>query len=128
TSLEQAPNLITEDLLRYERLLGTLGTERNLPGVFVVNPNSDPIAVGSNTNQSSFPPPPQAAVAQAKQRPDQVALITPPSGSNIIGAVTGLRGYPAEVFLYVARPLDTRVTGYLAMTNDSVAEYRTLEA
>ena len=126
-SLEQAPTLISDDLPRFETYLSSLGKDRGLPGVFIVNDQSQPVAVGTDTNQSSFPPPIQGAVDQAQRQPDDVALITPAGTSNIIGAVTGLRGYP-ELFLYVARPIDPGVNRYLAMTNDSVAEYRTLEA
>lgn len=125
--LEQAPTLIADDLPRFEGLLASLGQERNLPGVFVVNEQSEPVAVATSTSQSDFPPPIQGAVDQARRLPDDVALITPAGTSNILGAVTGLRGYP-NLFLYVARPLDPRVNRYLAMTNESVAEYRTLEA
>ena len=125
--LELAPTLLEGDGERFGTLLATVSQERNLPGLFVVSGETELVAQSSPTSNAAFPPPVQAAVDQAKEHPDNVALITPSGTSHIIGAVTRLKGYP-DLFLYAARPLDPRVNRYLAMTNDSVAEYRVLEA
>lgn len=124
--MERAPSLI-ESTQQFESLLTTLGRERNLPGVFVVNGESQLVAQSHVSSQADFPPPVQGAVDQSKQQPDRVVLITPAVNNNIIGAVTSLQGFP-DLYLYVARPLDPRVNHYLSLTNDSVAEYRILEA
>ena len=126
-TLEQSTTLLEGDGTRFRTLLASLSRERNLPGLFLVGDETELIMQASPTGSTSFPPPVQEAVDQAKVQPDDVALITPAANSNIIGAVTGLQGMP-NAFLYAARPLDARVNRYLAMTNDSVAEYRVLEA
>jgi two-component system nitrogen regulation sensor histidine kinase NtrY len=125
--LEQAPALISEDRTRFETFLGSLAEARNLPGLFIVDGQTQLVVERPGTRRSEYPPPIQEAVDQAKVTPDQIILISPGPTSNIIGAVTGIRGYTGR-FLYGARPLDPKVNRYLAMTNDSVVEYRMLEA
>ena len=124
--IEKGPSLLTDNLDRFESFITTLASERSLPGLFVVNGDGALVAQATTSTQSDFPPPVQAAIDQAKTAPDQSVLITPGT-TNIVGAVTRLPSYP-DIYLYVARPLDPKVARYLAMTNDSVAEYRVLEA
>ena len=124
--IEKGPSLLTDNLDRFESFITTLASERSLPGLFVVNGEGALVAQATTSTQSDFPPPVQAAIDQAKTAPDQNVLITPGT-TNIVGAVTRLPSYP-DIYLYVARPLDPKVARYLAMTNDSVAEYRVLEA
>ena len=85
---------------------------------------SSPARADSHSEQ--FPPPVAQALQQAKSDPSQVVIVAP-GATNIIGGITALEGYN-DTYLYAARPLDPKVVRYLAMTNDNVAEYRTLEA
>jgi two-component system nitrogen regulation sensor histidine kinase NtrY len=126
TDLERGPSLLADDPQRFKVYLSSLARERGLPGVFLVDSERTLVAQAEDSRQSDFPPPVQQAIDQAKNNPKEVVLITP-GPSNIIGGVTALRGYP-DVLLYAARPLDAKVASYLAMTNDTVSEYRTLEA
>jgi two-component system, NtrC family, nitrogen regulation sensor histidine kinase NtrY len=123
--LERAPSLLSEDPKRFEVFFAALAQERNLPGVFLVGGDGGLVAQATSTSRSDFPPPLQSAINQAKQTPQDVGIITP-GATNIIGAITVLTGYD-DLLLYVARPIDAKVAGYLAMTNDNVAEYRILE-
>jgi two-component system nitrogen regulation sensor histidine kinase NtrY len=124
--LQRAPTLITDDPKRFETFFASLAAERNLPGVFIISGDGGLIAQATSTDRRSFPPPSQPAIEQAKQSASDVVII-PPGGGNIIGAITGLAGFDNQ-FLYATRPIDPKVAGYLAMTNDSVAQYRVLEA
>ena len=126
SELERSPSLMTDDPPRFETFFASLAQEHNLPGIFLVNDQGGLFAQATSSSRKDFPPPLVPAIAEAKQKPSDVVLITP-GQSNVIGAITGLAGYNG-LFLYVARPLDPRVAGYLAMTNDSVAEYRILQA
>jgi two-component system nitrogen regulation sensor histidine kinase NtrY len=123
--LERAPSLLTDDPKRFEAFFASLAQERNLPGVFLVGGDGGLVAQATSTSRSDFPPPLQSAISQAKQTPQEIGIITP-GATNIIGAITVLTGYD-DLLLYVARPIDAKVAGYLAMTNDNVAEYRILE-
>ena len=126
TELERSPSLMTDDPSRFESFFASLAQEHNLPGIFLINDKGLLFGQATSSSRKDFPPPLQPAIDQAKQTPLQVVLITP-GESNVIGAITGLAGYD-NLFLYSARPLDPKVAGYLAMTNDSVAEYRILQA
>ena len=123
--LERAPSLLSDDPKRFEAFFASLAQERNLPGVFLVGGDGGLVAQATSTSRSDFPPPLQSAISQAKQTPQEIGIITP-GATNIIGAITVLTGYD-DLLLYVARPIDAKVAGYLAMTNDNVAEYRILE-
>jgi two-component system nitrogen regulation sensor histidine kinase NtrY len=123
--LERAPSLFN-DAARFETFLTVIAKERNLPGVFVVDGDGSPVAQARDLDRRNFPPPVAEALQQAGGDPANIVIIAP-GATNVIGAITVLAGYD-DKFLYVARPLDPKVVRYLALTNDSVAEYRTLEA
>jgi two-component system, NtrC family, nitrogen regulation sensor histidine kinase NtrY len=125
--VETSPVTSEGDQSRIRELLATISSARNLPGLFLVGPDGALIAQSSPTGSDAFPPPVEAAIDQARVAPNEVALIAPSGNSHIIGGVTALAGFQ-NAYLYAARPLDQRVNRYLAMTNDSVAEYRLLEA
>jgi two-component system nitrogen regulation sensor histidine kinase NtrY len=124
--LEKAPTLISDDPTRFESFFASLAEERNLPGIFLVGGDGGLLAQATQTSRSEFPPPSSAMIAQAKQDLSQVVIV-PPGNGTIIGAITGLTGFN-DTFLYAVRPIDPKVAGYLAMTNDTVAQYRVLEA
>jgi two-component system nitrogen regulation sensor histidine kinase NtrY len=124
--LERAPSLMSDDPKRFETYFASLAQDRNLPGVFIVDGQGGLIAQATSSSRSYFPPPPQAAIDAAKSKPSDV-IVLKPGPSNILGTIAGLSGYNGS-FLYAARPLDPKVAGYLSMTNDSVGEYRILEA
>ncbi len=126
-AIQSAPEMEDGEPTQLAALLARVSTERNLPGLFIVGSDAALIAQSSPTGSDSFPPPVEEAVNKARQNPNNVALIAPAGNNHIIGGVTAMSGF-ANAFLYAARPLDPRVNRYLAMTNDSVAEYRALEA
>ncbi len=124
--LERAASLHKEDSARFAVFLNAIATDHNLPGVFLIDSKGTLITRAQSSLREQFPAPVVQAVQQAEKNPDQVVIVAP-GPTNIIGGITILRGY-TDTFLYAARPLDPKVMRYLAMTNDNVAEYRTLEA
>ncbi len=123
--LDKGPSLI-DDPQNFQTFLTTLGRQRGLPGVFVVNGDGALVAQASYAHQSDFPPPAADAITHARAAPDQTVILAP-GATSIIGALTRLTNY-ADLYLYVARPLDPQIVRYLSMTNDDVAEYATLQA
>ena len=126
SELERASSLHSEDPDRFAVFLNGLARDHSLPGVFLVGEDGGLVTQASSSQRSQFPPPLVQAIEQAKSAPDQVVVIAPGT-TNIIGGIAALEGYDG-IYLYGARPLDAKVVRYLAMTNDNVAEYRTLEA
>ena len=124
--LERASSLHKEDPARFAVFLNSVASDHNLPGVFLVGNDGALIDRARDSHSEQFPPPVAQALQQAKSDPSQVVIVAP-GATNIIGGITALEGYN-DTFLYAARPLDPKVVRYLAMTNDNVAEYRTLEA
>ena len=123
--LDKGPSLI-DDPQNFQTFLTTLGRQRGLPGVFVVNGDGALVAQASYAHQSDFPPPAADAITHARAAPNQTVILAP-GATSIIGALTRLTNY-ADLYLYVARPLDPQIVRYLSMTNDDVAEYATLQA
>ncbi|HVY18528.1 MAG TPA: PAS domain-containing sensor histidine kinase [Bauldia sp.] len=124
--LQRAPTLLNDDEARFETFFASLAQERNLAAIFMVSERGELIAQATSSERHDYPPPPVAMIAQAKQNPDEV-LIVPPGNSALIGAITQLQGF-SNAYLYAVRPIDAKVAGYLQMTNDTVAQYRVLDA
>ena len=124
--LERASSLHNEDPARFAVFLNSVASDHNLPGVFLVNSKGALVTQAQTSHREQFPAPVIQAIQQAQKNPEQVVIVAP-GATNIIGGITDLQGYK-DTFLYAARPLDPKVMRYLAMTNDNVAEYRTLEA
>ncbi len=124
--LEQASSLHSEDPRRFAIFLNAVATDHNLPGVFLVTGDGTLITQAQSSHSEQFPAPVRQALQQAAKNPGEVIIVAP-GPTNIIGGIAELQGY-TDTFLYAARPLDNKVVRYLAMTNDNVAEYRTLEA
>src|SRR5690606_5332915 len=59
-------------------------------------------------------------------KPGQPILIAPGT-TNVIGGIVQLAGYD-DLFLYVTRAVAPEVVGYVALTEDTVNEFRSLEA
>jgi two-component system nitrogen regulation sensor histidine kinase NtrY len=124
--LERARSLLIEDPDRFQSLLSSLAQTRNLGGLFLIKTDGSPVAQAEGSDQASFPAPQLAAIQEANNRPNDVLIIAP-GATEIIGSITRLSGYD-DLLIYAARPLDSQVVRYLAMTGENVAEYRALEA
>jgi len=124
--LARAPGMMKEDPARFAAFFTTLAHDRNLSDAFLVNGDGALLAEAQDANRNNVPPPPAEALVKAKTRPNEVLIITP-AQSNIIGGIIDLPDFD-NLLLYAVRPIDPQINRYLAMTSESVAEYRTLEA
>jgi two-component system nitrogen regulation sensor histidine kinase NtrY len=82
------------------------------------------IVAGETTSNLEVPPPPEDIFAEAEG--GAPALIAPGT-TNLVGGVIKLTGFE-DVYLYLARPIDARVTRYLRLTEENAAEYEQLQA
>ncbi len=124
--IERARPLLLQDADRFQAFITSLSRARNLPGLFLVNSDRTVVVEGELGSATRFPPPPVSALERAKADPSKPALI-PPGSANLIGDILKLQGYD-DLYLYVVRPVEPRVLRYIQMTNDSLNEYRALEA
>jgi two-component system nitrogen regulation sensor histidine kinase NtrY len=125
--LLRAPGMLKDQPDSFATFLTTAVRDRNLSEVFVVDGDGLPVATAQGADRRDVPPPLPEALSQAKARPGNVIIITPGSGTNILGAIAALPGFDG-LYLYAARAIDPKVNAYLTMTSENVAQYRTLEA
>jgi two-component system nitrogen regulation sensor histidine kinase NtrY len=126
SEVQRSKDILNESQEKFEVLLTQLVTERHLPGTFLVDSDGSWLSRAATADEKLFPPPPKWAITQAKLEPGQVVII-PPVGSDIIAGIAQLANFD-DVFIYGAREVDPQVNSYLAMTNNTVTEYKTLEA
>ena len=97
---------------------------RGLSAIELVRRDGTTIAEGRTRTNLEVPPPPANAFVNADS--GQPSLIAPGT-TNLVGGVVKLTNFE-DVYLYLARPIDARVTRYLRLTEENAAEYQQLEA
>ena len=96
---------------------------RNLSTAQLMRRNRDVIVEGQTSSNLKVPPPPERIFREAESgRPALIA----PGTTNLVGGVIKLTGFD-DLYLYLARPIDPRVTRYLRLTEENAAEYRQLQ-
>ena len=96
---------------------------RSLSTAQLMHRNREVIVEGQTTSNLKVPPPPERIFREAQS--GQPALIAPGT-TNLVGGVIKLTGFD-DLYLYLARPIDPRVTRYLRLTEENAAEYRQLQ-
>ncbi len=97
---------------------------RGLSTIQLIHRDSSKIVEGKTDTNLAVPPPPQDIFAEAESgRPALIA----PGTTNLVGGVIKLTGFD-DVYLYLARPIDPKVTRYLRLTEENAAEYEQLQA
>jgi two-component system nitrogen regulation sensor histidine kinase NtrY len=97
---------------------------RGLSAIQLIHRDRSVMVEGETTSNLEVPPPPEDVFEQAQG--GQPALIAPGT-TNLIGGVIELAGFE-DLYLYLARPIDPRVTRYLRLTEENAAEYEQLQA
>jgi two-component system nitrogen regulation sensor histidine kinase NtrY len=97
---------------------------RSLSAIQLIRSDRSVIVAGETTTNLEVPPPPEKVFAEAEG--GKPALIAPGT-TNLVGGVIKLVGFD-NVYLYLARPIDPRVTRYLRLTEENAAEYEQLQA
>jgi two-component system nitrogen regulation sensor histidine kinase NtrY len=97
---------------------------RSLSVIQLMRRNRSVVVEGETTTNIEVPPPPERVFAEVEG--GQPALIAPGT-TNLVGGVIKLTGFD-DLYLYLARPIDARVTRYLRLTEDNAEEYEELQA
>jgi two-component system, NtrC family, nitrogen regulation sensor histidine kinase NtrY len=116
------PNL-TENAGPIAAYLGNQAQMRGLSAIELIRGDRSTIVAGETTTNLEVPPPPVEIFAEAET--GQPALIAPGT-TNLVGGVIKLTGFD-DVYLYLARPIDPRVSRYVRLTEENAAEYERLQ-
>ncbi|WP_084174899.1 sensor histidine kinase NtrY-like [Afifella pfennigii] len=96
---------------------------RGLSAISLIRRDRTPIVEGTTATNLKVPPPPAQVFEDAdKGRPALIA----PGTTNLVGGVLKLTSLD-DVYLYLARPLDPKVTRQVRLTAESAAEYGQLQ-
>jgi two-component system nitrogen regulation sensor histidine kinase NtrY len=116
-NIEQNNNAIAAFLSNQARL-------RGLSAVKLLHRDSSVIVKGKTRTNLAVPPPPENIFIEAdKGKPSLIA----PGTTNLVGGVLKLGNFD-DVYLYLARPIDPRVTRHVRLTNENAEDYRQLLA
>jgi two-component system nitrogen regulation sensor histidine kinase NtrY len=120
-------NRVTPDLQQNASAISAYLTNqahlRGLSAVQLIKRDRTVIVSGETTTNLEVPPPPEEIFQQAEEgRPALIA----PGTTNLVGGVIKLAGFD-DVYLYLARPIDPKVTRYLRLTEENAAEYQRLQ-
>jgi two-component system nitrogen regulation sensor histidine kinase NtrY len=114
-NIEQNSNAIAAFLSNQARL-------RGLSAVKLLRRDRAVILEGKTRTNLAVPPPPEKIFTEAdKGNPSLIA----PGTTNLVGGVLKLANFD-DVYLYLARPIDPRVTRHVRLTNENAEEYRQL--
>ncbi|SER31683.1 PAS/PAC sensor signal transduction histidine kinase [Faunimonas pinastri] len=97
---------------------------RGLSAIQLIHRDKSTIVEGETSTNYKVPPPPDNVITEAED--GQPSLISPGT-TNLIGGVLKLTKFD-DVYLYLARPIDARVTRYLRLTEENAAEYQQLQS
>jgi two-component system nitrogen regulation sensor histidine kinase NtrY len=97
---------------------------RGLSTIQLIRRDRSVILEGETPSSVEAPPAPEEIFAEVES--GKPALIAPGT-TNLVGGVIRLTGFD-DVYLYLARPLDPRVTRNLRLTEENAAEYQQLQA
>ncbi|MGH6922416.1 MAG: HAMP domain-containing protein, partial [Propylenella sp.] len=121
-------NRVTPDLQANAQPISSYLTNqaklRGLASVQLIRRDRSLILEGETNSDESVPPAPESIFDQLDS--GQPALIAPGT-TNLVGGVLKLTAFD-DVYLYLSRPLDPRVSRNLRLTEENAAEYAQLEA
>ncbi len=121
-------NRVTPDLdanrAAISSYLANQASLRGLSSIQLIRRDNSVILEGETNSDVRVPPAPPAIFEDLDS--GQPALIAPGS-TDLVGGVLKLTSFE-DVYLYLSRPLDPRVTRNLRLTEENAAEYEQLEA
>ncbi len=97
---------------------------RGLSTIQLIRHDRSVIVQGDTNSNLTAPPAPEEIFPELDS--GKPALIAPGT-TNLVGGVIKLTGFD-NVYLYLARPIDPRVTRNLRLTEENAAEYKQLQA
>ncbi len=120
----RAKPLYDQDLPRFKQFLSAQTSLRGLPNAMLLDSNGAVIERVDLKPAPAFSTPSPNALTEITTAEPRIALLP---DVNYVAAVIRLNAFE-NTFLYVARPLVPKVLEQLKTTQDSVAEYSSLEA
>jgi two-component system nitrogen regulation sensor histidine kinase NtrY len=123
TDLDRAASYLTTNPEQFQELVGTQAALRSLPVVYLINEQGRVLARASVAGMPPIGLPSPEQFSAAKK--GEAVLFTVDS----VDQVRALVKLPSlnDVYLYVARPVDSKVLDHLAQTREAVSEYKSLE-
>ncbi len=120
----RARPLFDQDRERFRQFLKAQASIRGLPHAMMIGGDLSIIERADLKAGGDFVAPSSGALKEVGDAEPQIALL---AEAKTVAAVIKLRGYD-DAYLYVARPVDPRVVEQLQATQESVAEYASLQA
>ncbi|MDI4664376.1 PAS domain-containing sensor histidine kinase [Xanthobacter autotrophicus] len=121
--LSRMKQLYDSDIEKFRQILTAQAALRNVPGAQIVRRDLSVVERANLRTDREYIVPGNIAINEATSEQPIIYL---PSDADFVGAVAPIAGFD-DLFLYVARPIDPRVIGYLKVTQDTLADYRALE-
>ncbi|MCG5233649.1 sensor histidine kinase NtrY-like [Xanthobacter oligotrophicus] len=121
--LSRMKQLYDTDIEKFRQILTAQAALRNVPGAQIIRRDLSVVERANLRTDREYIVPTNIAIAEASA--DQ-PIIYLPSDADFVGAVAPITGFD-DLFLYVARPVDPRVIGFLKVTQETLADYRSLE-
>ncbi|MFS8038483.1 ATP-binding protein [Xanthobacter sp. AM11] len=119
--LSQQKSFYDTDIEKFRQVLTAQAALRNVPGAQLVRRDLSAVERANLRTGREYLVPANIAINEATAEQPVIYV-----DADYVGAVVPLTGFD-DLFLYVARPIDPRVLGYLKVTSDTLADYRALE-
>lgn len=121
--LSRMKQLYDTDIEKFRQILTAQAALRNVPGAQIIRRDLSVVERANLRTDREYIVPTNIAIAEASAEQPIIYL---PSDADFVGAVAPIAGFD-NMFLYVARPVDPRVIGFLKVTQETLADYRALE-
>ena len=121
SDLSQQKTFYDTDIDKFRQVLTAQAALRNVPGAQIIHRDLSVVERANLRTGREFLVPANIAINEATAEQPIIYV-----DADYVGAVVPLTGFD-DLFLYVARPIDPRVLGYLKVTSDTLADYRALE-
>jgi len=115
--------LYDSDMERFRQILTAQAALRNVPGAQIIRRDLSVVERANLRTDREYLVPANIAIGEATAEQPIIYL---PGDADFVGAVVPLANFD-DFYLYVARPIDPRVIGYLNVTRDTLRDYRSLE-
>ncbi len=121
--LSRLKPLYESDPQKFREVLTAQAALRNVPGAQIIQRDLSVVLRADLRTEREYLVPANIAINEAEV--DQ-PIIYLPSNADFVSAVVPLQNFNG-LYLYVARPIDPHVIGFLKVTSDTIADYQALE-
>ena len=121
--ISRLKGLYDADRAKFDEIFTAQAALRNVPGAQIIKRDLSVVDRANLNTERAYLVPSNIAIGEATAEQPIIYL---PSDADFVGAVVPLQNFD-DLYLYVARPIDPRVIGYLRVTQDTLNDYRALE-